>query len=68
MKINIPKLKQETEKMRATISELSEISRNKAREIGCKSKVDVISKLYGGTYSHSPGLPMIAKQESFNYI
>jgi hypothetical protein len=35
-------------------SELFEISRNKMREIGCKSKIDVISKLYGGSYTTSP--------------
>ena len=32
-------------------SELIEISRNKMREIGCISKVDVISKQYGGPYN-----------------
>ena len=30
------------------------VSRNKMREIGCISKIDVISKLYGGSYCTSP--------------
>ena len=30
------------------------MSRNKMREIGCKSKKDVLGKLYGGSYGTSP--------------